>query len=80
MKKVTDSLIRFDYDEQFFEEEIPFVVETIDYLVEKKGEPLFTIDECIAYTADDSTHAYRELYFAFASYALNEKEISFTVS
>jgi hypothetical protein len=73
-------LITYDYNNDFFEVELPRIHELLNKISKKNELSIFTKDEWIMAVQADPIHAFRDLYWSFAIYMLKKVGFHFSIS
>jgi hypothetical protein len=79
-QQIEDTLKNFDYDDAFFESDLPRIQQVLKQTVEGNGEPTFSYDEWKAASEANWTNADRDLFWSFAAYMLKLGDFHFSIS
>lgn len=79
-QKIEETLKKFDYDDAFFDSELPKIQDSLKQIVDNDETPTFSQDEWNAASQANFTSAFRDLFWPFATYMLKFGDFHFSIS
>lgn len=80
LQQLENTLRKFDFDDRYFDVELPRIHQSLSAIVATNQAPMFTSNDWNRAVQDNSKKAIRDLFWSFAVYMLKKRSVHFSIS